>query len=53
MKSEDKIVPVMIGALGTIKKVQGPSVAPRSPSAIKLLKGTLMSTALTIRKVLG
>ena len=30
-KLRTKIVPVIIGALGTIRKVSEPSVAPRSP----------------------
>jgi hypothetical protein len=46
-KSGDKIVPVIIRALGTIKKVldKNLQLLPGRPSAIELQKVTLMSTA--------
>ena len=49
-----KTVPVMIGALGTIKKGLDLNLQllPGYPSAIEVQKITLMSTA-HIRKVLG
>ena len=55
MESEHTIVPVITGALGTIKKsgVQNVQLLPGHPSAIELQKFTLMSTAHSIRKVLG
>jgi len=55
VESEDGIVPVITGALGTIKKgiVQNLQLLPGHPSAIELQKITLMSTAHIIRKVLG
>jgi len=50
-----KIVPVIIGPLGTIKKGLDKKLQllPGQPSAIELQKITLMSTAKIIRKVLG
>jgi len=50
-----KIVPVIIEALGTIKKGldQNLQVLQGHPSAIGLLKITPMSIAHIIRKVLG
>jgi len=55
VESEDRNVPVITGALGTIKKeiVQNLHMLPGHPSAIELQKGTLMSTAHIIHKVLG
>jgi hypothetical protein len=52
---EKKIVPVVVGALGTIKKGldQNLQLPPRQPSAIELQKITLMSIAHVIFKVLG
>jgi hypothetical protein len=52
---EDKIVPVITGALGTIKKGfdQKLQLFPGHSSAIELQNITLMSTAHIIRKVLG
>ena len=49
-----KIVPVINGTLGTIKKVldQNVQLLPGHPSAIVLQKFTLMSTAHSICKVL-
>jgi len=54
-KVRTKIVPVIIGALGKIKKGLGQDLQllPSHLSAIELQKITLMSTAHTIRKVLG
>ena len=51
MESEDKIVPVIIGALGTIKKgsVQNFQSLPGHQSATELL----MCSACIIRTVLG
>ena len=53
-KETTKIVPVTIGASGTIKKGldQSPQLLP-GPSATELQKVTLMSTAHIICKVLG
>jgi hypothetical protein len=50
-----KIVPVIIEAMGTIKKGldQNLQVLPSHPSATGLQKVTPMSTAHIIRKVLG
>jgi hypothetical protein len=50
-----KTVPVIIGALGTIKKGldENLQVLPGHPSAIRLQKITPMSTTHIIRKVLG
>jgi hypothetical protein len=50
-----KIVPVINGALGTIKRGLDENVhsLPGYRSAIQLQKFTLMSTAHIIRKVLG
>jgi len=54
-KVRAKIVPVVIGALGTIKKGmdQKLQLLPDHPSAIELQKITLMNTAHNICKVLG
>jgi len=54
MRNEDKNVPVIIVALGTIKKGldQNLQLLPGYPSATELQKITLMSTAHIIRKVL-
>jgi len=51
----DKIVPVIIGALGTIKKGldQNFQLLQGHPTVTELQKVTLMSTANIIRKVLG
>jgi hypothetical protein len=51
VESEDKIVPVVIGALGTIKMGldQNLRLLPGQPSVIELPKITLMSTAYIIR----
>jgi hypothetical protein len=53
-KVRTKRVPVIIGALETIKKesVHKVRLLPAHPSAIELQKVTLMSTAHFIRKVL-
>jgi ribosomal protein L30E len=53
-KVRTKTVPVIIGALETIKKgsVQNVRLHPSHPSAIELQKVTLMSTAHIIRKML-
>jgi hypothetical protein len=53
-KVETKIVPVITGALRTIKKglVQNLQLLPGLPSATELTKITLMSTAYLICKVL-
>jgi hypothetical protein len=53
--TEDKIVPVTLGALGTIKKVfdQNLQLLPDHRSAIELQKTTLMSTTHSNRRVLG
>ena len=50
-----RIVPVMTGALGTIKKGldQNLQLLPGHPSAIVLQKVMLMSTAQSIQQVLG
>jgi hypothetical protein len=50
-----RVVPVIIGALGSIKKGldQNLQLLPGQPSAMELPKITLMSTASIIRKVLG
>ena len=50
-----KIVPLIIGALGTIKKRsdQNLQLLPGQPSATELQKITLMNTAHIIGKVLG
>ena len=50
-----KIVPLIVGALGTVKKEldQNLHLLPGHPSAIELQKMTLMSTAHIIHKVLG
>ena len=50
-----KIVPIVTGALGTIKKGldQKLQLFPGHPWAIELQKITLMSTAHVILKVLG
>ena len=55
MESEDKTVPVVIGALGTMKKEldQNLQLLPGHPSAIELQKVTLMRTAHISHKVLG
>jgi hypothetical protein len=54
-KLRTKIVPVIIGTLGTIKKALdlGLQLLAVRRSAIKLQKFTIMSTAHIIRKVLG
>ena len=54
-KVRTKIVSVIIGALGTIKKGldQNLQLLPSHPSVTELQKVTLMSTAHSIRKVLG
>jgi len=54
-KVRTKIVPVVTGALGTVKKGldQNLKLLPGHPSATELQKITLMSTADIIRKVLG
>jgi len=54
-KGGTKIVPVITGALGTIKKGldQNLHMIPVHPSATELQKITLMSTAHIIFKVLG
>ena len=50
-----KIVPVVIGALGTVKKAldQNRPLPPGHRSAVELQKVTIMSTAHSIRLVLG
>jgi hypothetical protein len=50
-----KIVPIIIGALGTIEKglYQNLQLLTGYPSAIEQQKIKLMSTAYSIRKVLG
>jgi hypothetical protein len=50
-----KIVPIIVGASGTIKKGldQNLQLPPGQPLAIELQKITLMSTAHIICKVLG
>ena len=50
-----KVVPVIIGALRTIKTGldQNLQLRPGQPSATELQKITLMSTARVIRKLLG
>ena len=55
VESEDKIVPVVIGMLGTIKMQldQNLQLVPGHPSATELQRITLMSTAHSICKVLG
>ena len=55
LKGRIKIVPVITGALETIKKklVQKFQLLPGRPSATELQKITLMSTAYINRKVLG
>ena len=55
MESEDKIVPVITGALGTIKKglYQNRQLLPGHRLAIELQKITLMSTAQSNCRVLG
>ena len=55
MESENKTVPVVTGALGTIQKGlnQNLQLLPYNPSAIVLQKVALMSTAHSIRLVLG
>jgi len=54
-KVRTKILPVIIGALGTIKKGldQNLQLLPGHLSATELQKITIMSTAHSIRKVLG
>jgi hypothetical protein len=54
-KVRTKIVPVTIGAVGTIEKGldRNLQLLPGHPSAIQLQKGTLMSTAHIILEVLG
>ena len=54
MESETKTVPVLIGALGTIKKEldQNLQLLPGHPSSTELQKIALMSTAHVIREVL-
>jgi hypothetical protein len=54
-KVRTKIVPLIIGALGTIRKGldQNRQLLPGHPSAIELQKITLMNTAHSIREVLG
>jgi hypothetical protein len=51
----EKVVPVIIAALRTIKKGldQNLQLLPGHPSATELHKITLMSTAHVIRKLLG
>jgi hypothetical protein len=53
-KVRTEVVPVINGALGTIKKAldQNLQSLPGHPSAIRMQKITLMSTANIIRKVL-
>ena len=48
-------MPVVIGALGTVKKAldQNRQLLPGHRSAVELQKVTLMSTAQSIRLVLG
>jgi hypothetical protein len=55
VESEDKMVPVIIGALGTIKMGldQNRQLLPGRLSAVKLQKVALMGTEHIIRKVLG
>jgi hypothetical protein len=55
VESEDGIVPVITGALGTIKKgiVQKLQLLSGHQSAIELQKATLINTAYIICKVLG
>ena len=55
MESEEKIVLVIMGALGTSKKGLDWNLRlfPGHPSATELQKITLMSTAHIICKVLG
>ena len=54
-KERTKFVPVLIGALGTIKKGldQNLQLHPGHQSAVDLHKFTLLSTATIIPKVLG
>jgi hypothetical protein len=54
VESEDKIVPIIIGALGTIKKGldQNLQLLQGHPSVIEQ-QITLMGTAHSIHKVLG
>jgi hypothetical protein len=54
-KVSTKIVPVIIGAFGTIKEglVQNLQLLPGHPSVTELQKVSLMSTAHSIREVLG
>jgi len=54
-KVRTKIVPLIIGALGTIKKGldQNRQLLSGHPSAIEIQKIKLMNTAHTIGKVLG
>jgi len=54
-KMRTKIVPVIIGALRTIKEGldQNLQLLPGHPSAMELENITRMSTAHTIRSVLG
>ena len=53
-KVRTKIVPIITGALGTIKKGSDQNLQslPGHPLAIELQKITLMSTAHSIREVL-
>jgi hypothetical protein len=54
-KVRSKIVPAIIRALGTIKKGldQNLLLLPGQPSATELTEDTLMSTAHSVREVLG
>ena len=54
-KGEKKILPIIVGALGTIKKGldQNLQLPPGQPLAIELQKITLMNTAHVVCKVLG
>jgi len=55
VESEGKILPLLVGALGTVKKEvdQNLQLLPGHLSAMQLQKITLMSTAHSIRKVRG
>jgi len=54
-RAREKIVPIIVGALGTIKKGldQNLQLPPGQLSAIELQKITLMSTAHVICRMLG
>jgi hypothetical protein len=55
VESEEKVVPVILGALGTIENGldQNLQLLPRHSSATQVKKITLMTTAHITRKVLG